>query len=131
MTGGPPEIDRDQIAESDEFRRYTEKLLVKLPNYARRAAGVAPEAPGSIEWLMRTGKFWWEAREEAGLSRHQMAEKIGIDIDDLRFAEMGLPEPGVWQSEFPKRYADALGQPTLYDAFCERFNLPKIIPPKP
>lgn len=85
-------------------------------------------APGSIEWLGRTGKFWYQARKFAKIEPRQLAEGLGIDIDELHFFESGLTDPETVYGDLPKRYADTLGHPELYDLFCERFNIPPFAP---
>lgn len=85
-----------------------------------------PEAPRSIEWLGRTGKFWWGYREQGNLSRYQVANRMGVNVNEVRFFEVGLAVPEVALSDFPRRYAEALGKPELYEQFREQFDLPAI-----
>lgn len=121
---------------SPEFRAYTDELYRRMPTMARLAALIAPGQPGSVEWLGRIGRFWWEAREETGLSRTEVAKRMNIDINTVRFVEFGYgyPELGlvspegrinptsIAESDFPGRYAEALGRVDLLPTFRARFS---------
>jgi len=111
--------------ESREFRDYAAELSARLPEYARRAASVEPETEGSIEWCGRIGKFWWQAREQKGLSRYQVAEKMAVNVNQVRFMEVGFNDLTDLSNDFFVSYAQALDRPELYKEFCRRFTLPK------
>lgn len=122
--------DRERATNEEtlELKRYMEKLWQRLPGYARRAAALPSESAGSVEWLGRIGKFWWNAREGFGLDRNQMAERLGVDLDVVRFFELGLGE-GKELTDLPQHYATVFGKPELYDEFCHKFRIlkrPKI-----
>lgn len=108
--------------ESSDFTEYLDELRRRLPEYARRAAAVSPEAKGSIEWLARIGKFWWEAREREGLSRYQVAEKLDVPVNSVRFLELGIASLDE-VANLPPKYATALGRPELYSRFIEQFEI--------
>ena len=128
---------RQDVLDSPELAAYVEALWPRLAEFARLAATVPPEAPGSIEWYGRIGKFWWLARERQGLTREEVAQRMSEDIDSVRFLEFGLgwselgittgdnkiDPSAVADSDMVKGYAQALGQPQLYEQFCERFQL--------
>lgn len=128
------EFQKDPF-DSPDIQEYQEELFKRLVVYARLAAFIPKEAPGSVEWLGRIGKFWWEAREQSGLDRYQMAERMDVHVNSVRFVEVGIgyPELGlitpdgkvspeaVGESEFPRKYAQALGNPEFYNQFLEKF----------
>lgn len=112
------------VTESPEFRAYLDQLWNRLPNYARRAAAIEPEEPYSVEWLAKAGRFWWDVREELGLSRHDAAEKVGIPINEVRFFELGLAEP-IQVEDRAFSYASVFNRPELYGQFCDSFGIQK------
>lgn len=105
------------------YNEYMGKLWKRLPDFARRAMDKEPETVGSAEWIENTGHFWWDARSEMSISRQKMASLMNVDINEIRFFEMGLPEKRqLW--EFSRSYAEIIGRPELYSTFCDQFNLP-------
>lgn len=116
---------RDQVEHSEEMKGYMQEFQQRILEFTRRAAVVPPNSKGSVEWLGRIGKFWWQARENQGLSRYEVAEKLGVPVNQIRFLEFGMPTPNELRS-LTDRYAEALGQPDLSDQFCKTFNLPKL-----
>lgn len=107
---------------SPEFRQYMDELWRRLPGYAARAAAIKPEASGSVEQLGRMGKFWWQIREAAHLSKYQMAERVGVHVNQVRLFEVGLGSDEDVE-RLPVSYANALGRPDLYVQFLKRFGL--------
>lgn len=130
---------RRGIQDSTEFRVYIDEMLRRLPQYSDLAAGIPAEAPGSVEWLKRIGAFWVEAREQQGLTIRDVAQRIGVETDAVRFLEfgMGYPELGiidpngqinpgaVVESDLARNYAGALGRPELFEKFREQFGPPQ------
>src|SRR3989344_7699371 len=110
--------------ESPEYRAYVEELWNRMPAHARRAATIPPNEPGSVEWLARVGKFWWEAREQTRLSRYQLAVRAGIKVNQVRFLEFGLAKPEELRDELLRDYAGALGKTDLYNDYQSRFAIP-------
>lgn len=139
MTGGPedrpgrfrdPENQALLNENSPEFRGYMDELYRRLPAYARRAATIPPGTRGSVEWFGEVGKFWWRAREESGLTRYQLAECSEVPVNRIRFLEFGLALPEEVDDESLRRYADVLGNCSLYDTYKHRFD-PSPTRPKP
>ena len=74
-----------------------------------------------MEWLGRIGKYLRQAREETSLTRYQVADAMGVHVDEVRFLEVGLPT----QDEIKKLaplYATAPGKPELYSQFEKQFG---------
>ena len=118
----PEEFDPEENMESPEFNQYLEELFRRLPGYVKRATGIEPEASGSIEQLGRMGKYLWEAREVAGLTRYEVAERMGVPVNQVRFLELGLGSEEE-RENLPVVYANALGRPDLYVGFLKQFEL--------
>ncbi len=116
---------------SPDGRAHLDELIKRLPGYADRAYAVPPGMPGSIEWLGGVGKYWTEAREKQNLNRPQFSRRIGVPSSDLMFFEIGLAGPDVALSSLPRRYAETLGKPELYDRYRERFNIREVDPIEP
>ena len=108
---------------SPEFRQYMDELFERLPAYAQRAAAVPPESKGSIEWYGRAGRLLWEAREKAGLSRYEVAERMHVPVGKVRFIEVGLADERELNDRFLESYAKAVGDPDLYVRFRKTFGL--------
>lgn len=123
-------VNREKAGDPPELRGYMDKLWQRLPAFARRTV-IPPGDQGSVEWLGATGQYWWREREEMRMSQKQAAEALGIDIGELRLSEHGVTEPETWLGDFPRRYAEILQKPELYDQFCRRFNIPKFDPNNP
>jgi len=119
----PIDIEDQELANRDspEFKAYMAELRMRLPGYARRAATVPPGERDSVEWLGRMGKFWWEAREREGLSRSQVAKRMGVTANQIRFLEFGLAGSEELTIDFLGRYAAALGRPSLLEEFSATF----------
>lgn len=131
--------------QNEDSRAFRAEMFKRMPVYGNLAASIPAEAPGSVEWLGRVGKFWWKAREQQGLTRQRTAQQMGVGVSALRFLEVGLgyPELGIVNpdgeinpnaaadSDIVKNYAQALGQPQLYEDFCKTFNLAPTPPTEP
>lgn len=136
----PRSTIRRAILNDPEFKIYMEELWVRLPKFGELAASIPAEAPGSVEWLGRIGKFWWLAREQQGLTRREVAQRIGVETDAVRFLEfgMGYSELGIIdqdgklnpsaavESPLVGGYANALGRPELLEQFRDRFSVPPV-----
>lgn len=88
-------------------------------------------SPEDRDLLERSGKFWREARQETGLSRQEMARRLGMDEakrQELALFENGLVAPEIYRGFLPRTYAEILGKPELYDRFCREFNIPPVSP---
>lgn len=105
--------------ESPEVTQYFDELRKRLPGYAQRAAEVPAGAAESVEALEQLGTWWQQAREQNGLSRRQVAERMGVEINQVRFVELGLATAEDLQGEFLQRYAEALGDPELYQQYLQ------------
>jgi len=123
----PKEGDRlpevPDYVNSPEFRQYMDELFERLPGYAQRAAAVPPESKGSIEWYGRAGKLLWEAREKAGLSRYEVAERMHVPVGKVRFIEVGLATEQEISNGFVESYAKVIGDPDLYLRFRKTFGI--------
>ncbi len=109
--------------EPRELRQYMEELWKRIPDHARRAASIKPGASGSVEWYAAIGRFWWEERNRAGLSRYQVAETMNVDVNRVRFLEVGVADPHDLRNGFLRMYAGALERPDLIDEFSQRFRI--------
>ncbi len=116
-----PQGLRRELADSTQLKGYMEELRSRLPAFTRRAAAVEPEAPGSVEWLGRIGKFWWKAREDRELTRDEVAERSGTRLNEIMFLEAGLLTPQELKPDFLRGYAEALGDAELFAQFQEQF----------
>lgn len=77
-------------------------------------------------FVNQAGAFWRTARQSAGLSRFQMAERLGIDLSlrtHLALFENGEFSPDTYSGGLPQHYAQALGKPELFSEFCQKFGL--------
>lgn len=95
-----------------------------MEGQALRARQFSPGEAGSPEFMREIGKYWWERRGEASMSRYQVADRAGLDVNSIRFLETGLPDENELTTSFLSAYAVALGDPGIYDVFQERFQLP-------
>mgnify|MGYP001610657491 CR=1 FL=1 len=107
---------------SPEFKQYLDELWTRLPGYGEHAAAIRSEAPGSVEQLGRIGKYWWQAREAEGLTRYEVAERMGVPVNQVRFLEVGMGSEEE-REILPVLYANALGKPDLYVGFLKQFGL--------
>ena len=99
-----------------------DELWRRLRVFARRSAAIPADERGSFEWLSAAGTFWWEARERAGLSRDEVARRLNVPLNQVRFIEFGLVTPQELSERCVREYARALGAPELSDQFRERFE---------
>jgi ribosome-binding protein aMBF1 (putative translation factor) len=107
---------------SDEFREYMDQMWRRLRVFSKRSAAVPADERGSFEWLSAAGSFWWEARERAGMSREEFAERLGLPVNEVRFLEFGLVTPQELSERRVREYAGALNEPQLYEQFRQRFE---------
>ena len=99
-----------------------DELWRRLRVFSKRSAAIPAEERGSFEWLSSAGMFWWQARERAGMSREDLADGLGIGVNQVRFLELGLVTPHELSERSLRAYARALGAPHLYEQFRERFE---------
>ena len=120
----PVAVERPSAAQRDsaEFRAYVDEMWRRLRVFSKRSAAIPADAHGSFEWLSAAGSFWWEARERAGLSREQVATRLGITASDVRFVEFGLVTPRDLSEKRLRAYAQALDDPELYEHYRRRFE---------
>lgn len=111
---------KQSVAEADELERFMLKVLRRLPGYMRRCS-ITPELEGSAEWMSKLGMFWWNAREERGVSRSDVAVRMRVPEDNVRFLEFGLAEQDELKEDFLRGYSLAIGAPEIYDQFQEKF----------
>jgi transcriptional regulator with XRE-family HTH domain len=90
--------------------------------FSKRSAAIPAEERGSFEWLASVGMFWWQARERAGLSREDLAQGLGMAINEVRFLEFGLVTRRDLSEQRLRAYARALGSADLYEQFRARFE---------
>jgi len=100
-----------------------DELWLRLRLVARQSAPLPAAAPGSVEWLADVGRFWWQARERAGLSRADLAQRLDRSENQVRFFEFGLFSVKELQNGLLDAYARALGEPALVDRFRDEFDL--------
>ncbi|MBI2642182.1 MAG: helix-turn-helix domain-containing protein [Candidatus Wildermuthbacteria bacterium] len=109
--------------ESRELREYMDELWKRLPEHTRRAASVKPGSHRSVEWYAQVGKFFRDAREQAGLDRYQVAKRMDVPVNHIRFLEVGVADEGELDRDFLKNYANALGESELFDTAQRRFRI--------
>jgi hypothetical protein len=107
---------------SAELRAYMDALWQRLRVFAKRSAPIPADKPGSFEWLSAAGAFWWQARERAGLSRNDVAQRLGLQVNQVQFLEFGLATRQDLSERRLRDYARALDAPELADQFRERFE---------
>jgi hypothetical protein len=105
-----------------ELRSFLDEMWRRLPDFAVRAARLPAEERGSYEWQAAAGRFWWIAREEAGLSPAEGAQALGCSINELRLMEFGFLTQRAFGSRRLRTYANRLGEPDLYEQFQNRFE---------
>ncbi|HEY3059297.1 MAG TPA: hypothetical protein VGL99_10020 [Chloroflexota bacterium] len=110
-------------ADAAELRQYMDELWQRLRLVARHSAPLPASAPGSVDWLASVGRFWWQARERAGLSRADLAQRLDRPLNQVRFFEFGLFSIQELKNGFLLDYARALGDPELVARFREEFEL--------
>jgi Helix-turn-helix domain len=99
-----------------------DELWRRLRVFSKHAAAIPAEERGSFEWLSSAGAFWWQARQQAGMSRQDLAQQLGITEHQLCFREFGLVTPRELSERSLRACARALGAPDLYEQFHERFE---------
>ena len=107
---------------SAEFRAYVDELWRRLRVFSKRSATIPPAERGSFEWLSAAGGFWKSARERAGLSTQDVAVPLGLTVNQVRFLELGLVSRHELSEQRLRKYALTVGDPELYDRFCEQFE---------
>jgi helix-turn-helix protein len=107
---------------SAEFRAYVDELWRRLRVFSKRSAAIPAQERGSFEWLSAAGAFWRQAREQASLSREELAEHIGVSVNQVRFLELGLVTPNELSERRLRDYARTVGDPDLYDQFRDQFE---------
>jgi hypothetical protein len=105
-----------------ELRDYLGEMWKRLPAFALKSAGLPAEERGSYEWQAAAGRFWWVAREEAGLSRVEAAQALGCSVNKLRLFEFGFLSPRTFGRRRLRAYAERLDEPDLFDQFQNRFE---------
>jgi hypothetical protein len=105
-----------------ELRAFLDEMWRRLPEFAMQSAGLPAEERGSFEWQAAAGRFWWVAREEAGLSHSEAAQALGCSANELRLMEFGLLTRRAFAGRRLRAYAQRLGEPDLYDQFQSRFE---------
>jgi len=100
-----------------------DELWKRVRIFSRRSAAGMPDERWSPEWLEEIGRFWQQAREQSGLSRQDIAQRLDVTLNEVRFLEYGLATPSELKKGWVTRYAEALGEPALDTAFREQFGL--------
>jgi hypothetical protein len=107
---------------SAEFRAYVDELWRRLRVFSKRSAAIPAQERGSFEWLSAAGAFWHQAREQAHVSREEVAEQLGVSLNQIRFLELGLVAPIELTERRLRDYARTVGDPDLYDQFRDQFE---------
>ena len=110
------------MIDASELRTYLDELWGRMPAFSKYAAGLPAEERGSLEWLAAAGRFWWSAREDAGLSRDEAARALRCSVNRLRLMEYGIVAPGAFGSRRLRQYAECLGAGALYDRFHDHYE---------
>jgi Helix-turn-helix domain len=117
-------VDDQALANrnSAEFRAYVDELWRRLRVFSKRSAAIPAQERGSFEWLSAAGAFWRQARERASLSPADVAEQLGVSVNQVRFLELGLVAPNELSERRLRAYARTVGDPDLYDQFRDQFE---------
>jgi hypothetical protein len=105
-----------------DLRSYLDEMWRRLPDFAVRAATLPADERGSFEWQAAAGRFWWTAREQAGLTRDEAARRLGCSVNELRLLEFGLLTRRAFGGRRLRAYAQRLGDADLYTQFQDRFE---------
>ena len=116
-------MKNQESAETAELRGYMDELWKRIPEYAQRAHDIPSGARNSVEWLKQIGDFWRAERENKGLSRQEVAERMSVPVNRIRFIEVGVPEEEDLNDKFLQLYAEALESPEFPQSFKEQFGL--------
>lgn len=121
---GEREFDRfvTQNPNSPEAKAHKTELYSRLQAVTRSTQDLNPTDIGSPEWRQANGQFWRSARTETRIPLTEVASKIGVRPDVLRFVDTGLildPELGLLE-----KYAQALGKPELLGDFAKQLQTP-------
>lgn len=82
---------------------------------------------GNVDWEGLTSfvdgvsAFWRNARLASGLTRVELAAKMGVGLEGVAALESGLWEKGEMNREFLTRFANAVSKPGLYEEFLSKF----------
>jgi hypothetical protein len=122
FTAQQPTARNEERPETPEMQEFVEELRKRLPAYAAEVGAVPANEPGSVEWLLRVGRFWWEARERCKLTRADVARKMGVDSNRVTLFEVGLADVADAMNGFVDDFAAALGEPKLVSEFDRKFR---------
>ena len=113
---------------SPEFIHFmTQELPDSLGDLARRVAKVKERDRESVEWCQAISRIFWKAREKKAISRAEVAQQMGVGINDVRRFELFGPLSDIL-GDFMPRYADAIGIPELYVTICEENSIEVVQP---
>lgn len=74
----------------DELRTFLDDLWRRLRIFNSRTAAIPSDETGSAEWLAAVGASWRQARERQALSTDEVARRLGVAVNHVRFQELGL-----------------------------------------
>ena len=82
---------------------------------------------GNVNWeglnnfVDGVSNFWRNARLASGLTRIELAAKMGVDLEGVAALETGWWEKSEMNRWFLTKFATAVGKPELYDEFLNTF----------
>lgn len=85
------------------------------------------DGTGKVNWeglnnfVDGVSKFWQDARLASGLSRVELAAKMGVSLEQVTMLERGLFEKGEMNRWFLTKFATEVGKPELYEKFLNAF----------
>ena len=117
-----PEQDKaDMLTYMDELGKS------RLTRFRERAAAIPANAVGSSEWLKDVGDYWEEARTNSGLSRYEVAGKIGVHVNVIRFLELGMAYPEeLYGKLLPQLSQSLTGNLESYETFNQKYKITEM-----
>lgn len=118
-----PPVSKERLEE--EFVAYLLALPDRLLAYTGRTV-THPSGEGSVDWVIRIGRFWKRQREQKEFSIPDLVQKwddprIG---NRIRFLEVGLASSEELREGFLRTYARVLEDEHIYEQYCQEFNSP-------
>ena len=117
----PDQERTDALAYIDELESS------RLGKMTERAKSIPAGQLGSVEWFEEVGNYWKEVRETSGTERYDVAARIGLHVNVVRFLEHGLAYPEELQGDLlPKLSQSLTGDLRAFETFSQRYNVAEI-----
>lgn len=125
MTADRKSGDSEHLGGPEEEAYYQELMSKRVPEATRRALHVRPEEVGSQEWFNGVAQYWGEARRARHVQIREIVTRSGLPLNTLRYLEGGWALEDEVNGDILPQYAQALGDPKLYDEFRRQFQTPE------